>query len=218
MSLTCTAVIFDLDGVLVDSDAALEQRWRQWAERRDIPFEEVKAVYHGRPMTEVIEMVAPHLDPNAEMDRMMDLMTAAPDAVQAFDGAKALLDALPNDRWAIATSGRRRTATNRLHHVGLPVPNVFVTADDVMRGKPAPDAYELAAERLNVPPEDCIVFEDAPAGVTAAHRAGSDVIGVAATTPADTLTDADIVVPSVAAVEVTLDKHGTLTVRHTQEV
>lgn len=218
MSLTCTAVIFDLDGVLVDSDAALEKRWRQWAERRDIPFDEVKAVYHGRPMTEVIKMVAPHLDPDAEMDRMMDLMTAAPDAVQAFDGAEELLNDLPNDRWAIATSGRRRTSTNRLHHVGLPVPNVFVTADDVTRGKPAPDAYELAAERLNVPPEDCIVFEDAPAGVTAAHRAGASVIGVAATTPADTLTDADIVVPSVADVDVTLDKHGTLTVRHPQEV
>jgi sugar-phosphatase len=216
MSLSCTAVLFDLDGVLIDSDAAIEQRWRQWAEERNVPFEEVEAIYHGRPMVEVIEEVAPHLDAQRESNRMRDVMTAAPEAVRAFDGAGALLEGLPPGRWAIATSGRRRTATNRLDHVDLPVPNVFITADDVERGKPAPDAYELAAERLSVSPSDCVVFEDASYGVTAGRRAGAYVIGVATTSDAEALADADVVIPSLAAVDIELDKQGFLTIRRTE--
>jgi sugar-phosphatase len=217
MPLSCIAVIFDLDGVLIDSDAAIEHRWRQWAEEHDIPFEDVKAIYHGRPMVEVIQEVAPDLDPETEIDRMRDVMTAAPEHVLAFDGVKSILDDLPPERWAIATSARRRTATNRLDHVGLPTPNVFVTADDVTRGKPAPDAYELAAERLDVPPTDCVVFEDAVSGVEAARRAGTQVIGVATSTEPDALSDADAVVPSLSEVDVHLTKHGTLTVRRKAE-
>ena len=217
MPLSCIAVIFDLDGVLIDSDAAIEQRWRQWAEEHDIPFEDVEAVYHGRPMVEVIEEVAPDLDPETEIDRMRDVMTAAPDYIRAFDGVKEMLDGLPPERWAIATSARRRTATNRLDHVGLPTPNVFITADDVTRGKPAPDAYELAAERLQVDPSDCIVFEDAASGVEAARRASTRVVGVATSTDAEALSDADAVVPSLSVVDVHLTKHGTLTVRRKAE-
>lgn len=217
MSLSCIAVIFDLDGVLIDSDDAIEQRWRQWAESHDIPFEEIEAVYHGRPMVEVIEEVAPELDPEAEIDRMHDVMTAAPDALRAFDGVKSMLEDLPSERWAIATSARRRTATNRLDHVGLPTPNVFITADDVKRGKPYPDAYRAAADRLNVDPSDCIVFEDAVSGVTAARRAGARVVGVATSNDPEALSEADTVIPSMAAVDIEFTKHGTLTVRERAE-
>lgn len=217
MPLSCIAVIFDLDGVLIDSDAAIERRWREWAEEHDIPFKDVEAVYHGRPMIEVIEEVAPDLDPEAEIDRMRDVMTAAPEYVRAFDGVKDILDNLPPERWAIATSARRRTATNRLDHVGLPTPNVFITADDVTRGKPAPDAYELAAERLQVEPSDCIVFEDAASGVEAARRAGTRVIGVATSTDPEALSEADAVIPSMSTVDIELNKHGTLTVRRKAE-
>ncbi|PSQ97444.1 MAG: haloacid dehalogenase [Bacteroidetes bacterium SW_9_63_38] len=217
MPLSCIAVIFDLDGVIIDSDDAIEKRWREWAEQRDIPFEDVKAIYHGRPMVEVIEEVAPDLDSEAEVDRMQDIMAAAPDHVHAFNGVKDILDGLPPERWAIATSARRRTATNRLNHVGLPTPNVFVTADDVTRGKPAPDAYELAAERLDVPPGDCVVFEDAPLGIEAARRAGTQAIGVATSAAAEDLSDANAVVPALSVVDVHLTKHGTLTVRRKAE-
>jgi sugar-phosphatase len=168
-------------------------------------------------MVEVIQEVAPDLDAKAEIDRMRDVMTAAPEHVRAFDGVKGILDNLPPERWAIATSARRRTATNRLDHVGLPTPNVFITADDVTRGKPAPDAYQLAAERLQVDPSDCIVFEDAASGVEAARRAGTRVVGVATSTDADVLSDADAVVSSLSEVDVHLTKHGTLTVRRKAE-
>lgn len=209
-SFSCQALLFDLDGVLVDSEAAIEDRWRQWAEYRDIPFEEVEAVYHGRPMFEVIQTVAPHIDVDAELEQMSDIMSAAPEKLRAFDGTKALLDRLPNAQWTIATSGRRRTATNRLSHVGLPIPDTLVTADDVQHGKPHPESYERAAERLGIAPEHCVVLEDAPAGVEAGQRAGARVIGVATTIAADALSAADAVVASLEDVDVDVGDDGTL--------
>ena len=202
MPFSCRALLLDLDGVLVDSEAAIEQRWRQWAAFRDVPFEEVEAVYHGRPAFEVIREVAPHLDADAETERMSDTVAAAPEKLSAFEGAAALLADLPEGRWTIATSGRHRTATNRLSHVGLPIPDALVTADDVERGKPHPEPYRLAAERLGVAPEHCLVLEDAPAGVEAGRRAGARVIGVATGHPPDALSTADAVVSSVADVHV----------------
>lgn len=217
-SFSCQAILFDLDGVLVDSEAAIEERWRQWAEYRDVPFEEVEAVYHGRPMFEVIQHVAPHLDVDAELEQMSDVMSTAPEKLRPFDGAKALLDRLPDARWTIATSGRRRTATNRLSHVGLPIPDTLVTADDVQHGKPHPESYVRAAERLGIAPENGVVLEDAPAGVEAGQRAGARVIGVATTIPADALSAADAVVQSVGDVEVEIEDDGSLHVHCKNEV
>ena len=210
MPFSCRALLFDLDGVLVDSEAAVEQRWREWAQLRGVPFEEVEAVYHGRPAFEVIREVAPHLDPDAETDRMSDTIAAAPEKLRAFEGARALLDRLPDGRWTIATSGRRRTATNRLSHVGLPIPDTLVTADDVERGKPHPQSYRLAAERLGVDPEDCVVLEDAPAGVEAGRRAGAAVIGVATASPPEALSAADAVVREIGALDVEVGANGPL--------
>ena len=210
MSLTCHSIIFDLDGVLVDSEAAVEQQWRAWAEHRGIPFEEVEAVYHGRPAFEVIQEVAPHLDADAETERMSGTLDTAPEALRRFDGAKKMLEDLPDERWTIATSGRFRTATGRLSHVGLPIPDTMVTADDIENGKPAPDPYLLAAERLGVEAERCVVLEDAPAGVESAQQAGATVIGVATATGAESLSAADAVVSSVADVEIEQNGPGDL--------
>ena len=213
MPLSGRALLFDLDGVLVDSAAAIETRWRQWAEHHDIPFEEVEAVYHGRPAAEVIREVAPHLDVEAATRHMTDATTAGGDRLRAFDGAAALLDSLPEEQWTIATSGRRRTATRRLSHVGLPRPDTLVTADDVDAGKPDPEPYRLAAEQLGVAPADCVVFEDAPAGVEAGRRAGARVVGVATGSPPEALAAADLVVPAIEAVDVKRGDDGRLHVR-----
>lgn len=216
MTLSCKAIIFDLDGVLVDSDAAIRQRWRQWAERRNVPFEEVEAVYIGRPVEGVIQEVAPHLDPEDEIERMKEEVTLDPDSLSAFDGAAALLERLPEDRWTIATSGRRRTATSRLSHVGLPIPETLVTADDVDRGKPAPDPYQLAADRLGVEPGHCVVVEDASVGVEAAWRAGAPVIAVATTQDPDALAAATVVVPRIEDLTVRANGEGLLVEWRTQ--
>ena len=202
MALSCDAIIFDLDGVLIDSAAVIRRRWERWAEERGIPFEEIEAVHTGRPAAEVIEEVAPHLDPEAEIERLGDAMATDTDGLEAFDGAKALLERLPGDQWAIATSGRHRTATSRMAHVGLPTPEVLVTADDVEQGKPAPDPYQKAAAQLGSAPERCVVLEDAPAGVESAQRAGASVIGVSTSQPPDALGAATAVVPRLNALNI----------------
>jgi len=217
MPLSCRVFLFDLDGVLVDSRAAIEERWRQWAEKHDIPFEEVEAMYHGRPAVEVIREVAPHLDVEAATKRMADTTTAAADQLRAFDGAADLLASLPARQWTIATSGRRRTATRRLSHVGLPIPETLVTANDVEHGKPDPEPYVLAADRLGVTPADCVVFEDAPAGVEAGRRAGAQVVGVATGSPPDALSSADLVVPAIGALDVEVGDDNRLLVRPKRE-
>ncbi|WP_103020766.1 HAD family hydrolase [Salinibacter altiplanensis] len=202
MALSCDAILFDLDGVLVDSEAVVQGRWRRWAEDRDIPFEEVEAVHTGRPAIEVIEEVAPHLDPETEVERLGTEMATDTEELSAFDGAQALLRRLPEDQWAIATSGRHSTATSRLAQVGLPEPKVLVTADDVDRGKPDPEPYRRAAEQLGLDPGRCVVLEDAPAGVEAARRAGASVLGVATAMPPAALEAATAVVPQLNAVAV----------------
>ena len=208
MALSCDAIIFDLDGVLIDSDAVIKRRWKRWAEDRGIPFEEVEAVNTGRPAIEVIEEVAPHLDPETEIDRLGDEMATDTEGLEAFDGAKALLNRLPQDRWAIATSGRHHTATSRMAHVRLPEPKVFVTADDVDQGKPDPEPYQQAADRLGVGPDRAVVLEDAPAGVESARRAGALVLGVATSTSPSALAEATAVIPHVSALDVRTEEAG----------
>lgn len=218
MPLTCEAVIFDLDGVLVDSNAIVERHWQRWAEQRGIPYEEIAAIHHGRPTIEIIREVAPHLDAEAEAEKKEGREGIDTEGLTAFDGAAALIDGLPEEQWTIATSGRRRTATRRLAHVGLPLPEGLVTADDIERGKPAPDPYFLAAERLGVEPRHCVVFEDAPAGVEAAQRAGAKVIAVTSTNDSDALAAADVIVHSLKAVNIAPGENGTLQVRWQEEV
>ena len=212
MAFVCDALLFDLDGVLVDSRALIERNWRRWAAKHDIPFEEVEALYHGRPSAEVIQTVAPHLDAEAEAQRRRDRATKDMTGLAPLDGAEALLRSLPDGQWTIATSGTRQTATARLSHVGLPQPDTLVTADDVEEGKPAPEPYRLAAQRLGVAPEQCLVLEDAPVGVTAAHQAGAHVIGVTATSSADSLSDAEAVIQHPGELRVTTTEQGALRV------
>ncbi|NBB72156.1 MAG: HAD-IA family hydrolase [Bacteroidetes bacterium] len=208
MTLTCKAIIFDLDGVLVDSNAISERHWQRWARERGIPYDEIAAGHHGRPTVEIIQDVAPHLDAEAEAENKEGREATDTEGLTAFEGAHALTDQLPDGRWTVATSGRRRTATHRLAHVGLPEPETLVTADDITDGKPAPDPYLLAAERLGVAPQDCVVFEDAPAGVEAAQRAGAQVVAVTSTNDASALSAADAVVRRLADVRITADGDG----------
>ena len=122
-------------------------------------------------------MAAPDLDAEAEVKAFVPVEEAEAGPMGPLPGAVRLLDALPKRSWAVATSGVRHIATARLRRAGLPVPPVLVCAEDVTRGKPSPDAYLLAARELGVSPPDCLVVEDAPAGVQAARAAGMTVVG-----------------------------------------
>lgn len=204
------AVIFDLDGVLIDANSVYERHWQAWAARHGVPFEHILAVHHGRPAAQTVEIVAPHLDPaheaaayNRSLMEDTDL-----DGVLALPGVSKLLGSLPGDRWAIATSAPRPVALARLQYLRLPRPDVLVTADDVARGKPAPDPYLLAARLLGYPPARCMVIEDAPAGVEAAAAAGAFVVAVATTHRQQDLQAADAVVAQPADVTVNPNTSG----------
>ncbi len=183
------AVISDLDGVLVDSSAPTVRAWRAWGERHGLDGAAIQAANHGRPGRAVI---AEHVRPEqleAETDWLARAETADTDGVIALPGAADVL-ALPAGRVAICTSCMAPLARARLAAAGLRVPGVIVTSDQVARGKPAPDPYLLAAERLGADPAACLVFEDAPAGIASARAAGMTVWAVTTTHAAGNLGEA----------------------------
>lgn len=173
-----TAVLSDLDGVLIDSMASAARAWGAWGRRRGLDGAAHLAANHGRPAREVIARVVDPSDVEADTAFVRDAEVADAASVAAFAGAAGVL-ALP--RVAIVTSCERPLALARLAGAGLPVPGVLVTADMLEAGKPRPDGYLLAAARLGADPADCIVLEDAPAGVTAGRAAGMRVWAVTTT-------------------------------------
>lgn len=187
----CDAVLFDLDGVLVDSRACVERHWRRWALEHDLSLDDIMCVAHGYRTVDTIRLVAPHLEAEEEAARFDARESFDADGVVRIEGAAQLLRALPTQQWGVVTSGTRNLAITRLRHTALPMPPVLVTADDVRRGKPNPEAYLLGAARLNMTPEACVVVEDAPAGIRAAHAAGMRVVGLATTHHQDDLGEAD---------------------------
>ena len=195
----CSALLFDLDGVLVDSAAFVEQQWRRWARSRGLRADPFLRVCHGRRAVETIRIAAPHLDADAEVAafRPTDETPAPP--LGAVAGAARLLGLLPSGSWAVATSGPRAGAAARLRQAGLPVPATLVCAEDVSHGKPNPDAYLLAASRLGIPARDCLVLEDAPAGIQAARAAGIPVVALTTTHRPGEL-PADALIETLAAV------------------
>ena len=193
-----TTILFDLDGVLVDSTECVERSWRTWAVRRGLDPERVMQVAHGRRTIETVALVAPHLSLADEVAALEGVEAQTTEGVYEIPGARELLERLPRDAWAIVTSGVRAVATLRIRHTGLPMPRVLVCADEIRRGKPDPEGYLTAAARLGRAPADCVVIEDTPPGLEAARAAGMRSIGIAGTYPASALT-ADLVVPSLTS-------------------
>lgn len=200
----CQAVLFDLDGVLVDSTPCGSRIWTVWANQHGLDAAYVVHVGHGRPTAETVKLVAPHLDAQKEADLIERAEIEDVEGLQVLPGARELLAALPPDRYTIVTSGGRKLATTRLQAVGLPVPPTMVTASDITRGKPDPEPYLKGAAALGFDPQSCLVFEDAPSGITAARAAGTSVIGIPTTYPIEELSKADAIIPSLAAVSATV--------------
>ncbi|MCV7193902.1 HAD-IA family hydrolase [Mycolicibacterium brumae] len=177
-----SGLLFDCDGVLVDSLTAAGHAWNEWAATWKPDFEFHRDVEHGRRLDDyVVELIGPEHAEQA-IAELEELERRHAAEVRPIPGARELLAGLPPGSWAVATSGTREIATARLTSAGLPMPEVLVAAEDVSKGKPEPDPYLTAARRLGIPAQRCAVFEDAPAGVTAARRAGvRAVVGVGAT-------------------------------------
>ena len=199
--IRCDAILFDLDGVLMDSRLAVERAWEGWAARHGIDPVAVLAQAHGRRTTDTIRAVAPSLDIETEARLLEEAETVDFDGVTTLPGAAELLDSLPSGSWTVVTSGTRALATGRLAHGGLPIPEQLITASDVERGKPDPQPYLAGAAALAVDPARCLVIEDAAAGVEAGKAAGMTVLAVTTTFMAGALAAADYVVGSLTDVE-----------------
>ncbi len=208
----CAAILFDLDGVLVDSTRSVERQWRAWAREQGIDGDRVVAVGHGVRAIEVIRAVAPHLDAEAEVRKLESREADDRDGVAVMPGAVELVRAIPEGRWCVVTSGTRHLATARLQLAGIPLPEVLVTAEDVANGKPHPEPYLKGAQLLGVKPAECLVIEDAPAGIQSAHAGGMKVIALASTYPASALTEADVVLQKLAQIQVGLNGVRTLAI------
>jgi sugar-phosphatase len=180
-SIRCRGVLFDLDGVLVDSTPAVVRVWAGWARGHGFDPDEVVKKAHGRPSITTIRELLPDADQAAE-DREVERREIADiDGVIPLPGAMELLQALPPERWAIVTSCTRPLAGVRIAAAGLPKPRYLVTSTDVEHGKPDPEPYLKGARLLGVPASECIVIEDAPAGIRAGKAAGARVLALRTT-------------------------------------
>jgi sugar-phosphatase len=190
MRIRCLGVLFDLDGVLVDSTPAVARVWSEWAKEHGLDPEETVRKAHGRPSIATVQELLPTVDAEEEDAKIEHLEMNDMEGMVALPGAVDLLSVLPEDRWGVVTSGTRPLASKRLHTAGLPVPKHFVTASDIRRGKPDPEPYLIGVENLEFPAADCVVVEDAPAGVRSGRAAGARVIALRTTAADDELKEA----------------------------
>jgi sugar-phosphatase len=177
----CAALLFDLDGVLINSTPAVARVWRGWAIEHGFNPDEVIARAHGRPSLSTVSEYLPHADHAAENYEVERREIEDLEGVVPLPGALSLLASLSPDRWTIVTSCTRPLAEVRIRAAGLPLPKKFITSSDITNGKPHPEPYLKGASVLGFPPQDCIVLEDVPAGVRAGKAAGAKVIAFTTT-------------------------------------
>jgi sugar-phosphatase len=212
-SMSARALLFDLDGTLVDTAAAVETGWRAAAEELGTPFATLEPFIHGIPGDQALSLAMPELTAARRrevVDRILVSEAESTLPVGLVPGARGVLDALPERDWAIVTSGDTRLATTNMRKAGVPLPPVLVTSDDVVLGKPEPEPYLRAAHALGVPPEGCIVIEDSPAGITSALRAGMRVVALHTTHRPGAVSEAHHDVPDLTHLRVELDSEGFL--------
>jgi mannitol-1-/sugar-/sorbitol-6-phosphatase len=189
-TVTCKAVLFDMDGILISSIGSVERSWTRWCN-----------MIHGRRAIDSLRVIRPDLDAEKELEIIEDFECEDTEDVIVLAGVCDLLESLPHDRWTIVTSATQRLARVRLKTAGLPVPDQFVHGEAVKEGKPHPAPFLAGAELLGVAPEECVVFEDSESGVAAGKAAGCTVIATLFTHPAEDLGGADTIVKDLTGMK-----------------
>jgi mannitol-1-/sugar-/sorbitol-6-phosphatase len=205
MNIRSLGVLFDLDGVLVDSTPAVARCWSRWSRLHGFDAEDVVRRAHGRPSIVTLREMLPNADAESENRQMEQWEIEDTDGVVPLPGVLSLLHAIPADRWAIVTSCTRPLAEVRIRVAGLPWPKQLVTSADVQRFKPDPDPYLKGAELLKFAPADCLVVEDAPAGIRSGKAAGASVLALRTTDvdPQLSAAGANWIVNDLASVQLT---------------
>lgn len=215
--MQCKGFLFDLDGTLVDSLPVVERSWCKWGDRFGIPHDEILGFIHGKQAITSIRHFMPgrsEEDIQAEFRFLEQIEATDIDGIVALPGALSLLNTLNEAGipWAIVTSGSIPVAHARHRAAGLPMPKVFVTAEQVKKGKPAPDAYLLGAELLGIPAQQCAVVEDAPAGLLSGLAAGCRTIAVNVLADAPRLDEADLVLTTLESLRIERQADGNVQV------
>jgi sugar-phosphatase len=211
-NIRCQAMLFDMDGVLVNSTDVVARVWRRWAIAHGFDPDAVVRAAHGRPSIDTVRDFLPHADSNAENLEVERQEIDDLEGVVAIPGAPELVSSLPANRWTVVTSATRPLAEVRLRAAGIPIVSTMITSGDIQRGKPDPEPYLKAAARLGYAPEDCVVVEDAPAGIRAGKAAGARVIAFPTTSKRAELeaAGADWVVRNCADITATLEGNSLL--------
>jgi sugar-phosphatase len=202
MVLRGRAILFDIDGTLVDSTPVVERSWRTWAAEFDVDIDEVMRVCHGRRTEDTVAQFVTPQQQGVATARLQALELTDLDGVTALPGAQRILQSLPHRRWAAVTSGERALMTARLAAAELPIPETLICAEDVAAGKPSPEGYRKAAAALGFDAALCVVIEDAPAGIAAGLAAGAQVLAVTVTHAADQMAGAHVIVADLSCVSV----------------
>lgn len=215
VEISCEGVLFDLDGVLVDSTPAVERVWSKWALAHGLDPEETVRLAHGRPSTATVRDILPDADFEAENEVILRGELEDTEGVVPLPGARELLESLPPERWALVTSCARPLADVRLRAAGLPIPKNKITCDDVRNGKPDPEPYLKGAALLGVPASRCVVFEDAPAGIRSGKAAGAIVVALRSTSSDPELEQAgaDWIISGYSEVELVISDHGSSAIK-----
>lgn len=195
-------MLFDMDGILISSIDSVERSWSKWAQLRGVDPEYACKMAHGRRAIETAALLRPDLDSEAELKLIEDIELSDGEGLAVLPGVLAMLRALPSDRWTVVTSATERLARMRLAQAGVPVPARLITADDVAQGKPDPAPYLAGAALLRLPPDECVVFEDAESGTQAGRAAGCTVIATTFSHEAESLSAAHYLIEDVTGVQV----------------
>ena len=202
VTVRCKGILFDMDGILISSLGSVERTWSTWALARGIEPAFAIHAAHGCPAIETVRKLRPDLDDKAELKWLEDMEIADGDGIAVLPGVQALLGSLPASRWTVVTSATEKLARVRLETGGISIPERFIAADMVERGKPNPEPYLRGAEILGLPAADCVVFEDSGSGTKAGRAAGCTVIGTTFSHPIAELGAAHYLVTDLTAIAV----------------
>ena len=204
--IECNAIIFDMDGTLIDTTDCIESVWHRWGAKYNV---EIKEILHGRTAMETLRIFAPHLATDDGVNELGDMALDEIHNVRPIPGIKEFIAKLPENSWTIATSATEEVARACLKHVGVLLPSKMITAEKVSNGKPHPEPFLKAAELLNITCDKCVVFEDSLAGIEAGRKSGAVVVGLATTHPEHELKSADYIIKNFNDVSVEVGENKT---------